>query len=837
MLYRFLGWLVGIEDASTVDRVDLSLAAPWAENDPVWPLLGCGFALALAWWYYHRIQTGLTTRRRWILTATRGAILVMLIITLADPTARVVSQNQLSPVLYVVFDGTGSMEVHDELTPEEAEALAAAVSAPGGSATLSGDGTSSLSRLEWIQSYLRKEDNNLLTKLQAQHDLEIETFIFDGETTSSARRLGQIGGEANSLTPEDLADKLTTSGRVTALGDMLADLAMQSNRRLAGIVLVSDFAHNSGLAPLGSDGSGQSPLERLGVPVHTIGIGAVSTKDLAVEVQPPVKMKKAERSSIAVRLSQSGLIGEVAQVRVTARPLDGDGTPREGETSGEEEMLVGTQQVPLESSIQYLDFPFTPELAGRFLFTAEVEPLPGEVSRDNNRSSRSVNIIDDFLRLVYIENEPSWEWRFVKEVFHRDRLVGLEGFRTYLRSADPKVRQTNEMFLTTLTPRRSDFFANDVVFLGDMPSDALNERFGRMLKEFVGQFGGGLVVVAGPNFGPSHLAGTEIADMLPVRLDSTLSIRDDMPFTMQITPWGQQADFMQLGGDQSSASGVGEEGTAAWRYLGKLPWYQPVVGVHSQATVLAQHPYDLCADGQTPQPLIATRRYGNGEVVYIGFNELWRLRRMHGERYYRQFWSQIITRLGLSHALGSQKRFVVSTDRQTYQVDEKVALTVEAYDENFDPLRLEETAQSSLTAQITGEGALAAIREEVQLSQLRPGRFEGRFSAFESGRYSVKVLDPIAGTHSEIRFEVTGATAEQRNPARNLPLQQSIAATSGGGSFELPTADRLLQQISVPEIEEEVSRSYPMWATPLWFVLLVGLLFSEWLFRKRANLA
>ena len=35
---------------------------------------------------------------------------------------------------------------------------------------------------------------------------------------------------------------------------------------------------------------------------------------------------------------------------------------------------------------------------------------------------------------------------------------------------------------------------------------------------------------------------------------------------------------------------------------------------------------------------------------------------------------------------GSQKRFVVRTDRQQYQSDDKVLLTVEAYDENFEPL-------------------------------------------------------------------------------------------------------------------------------------------------------
>jgi len=51
-------------------------------------------------------------------------------------------------------------------------------------------------------------------------------------------------------------------------------------------------------------------------------------------------------------------------------------------------------------------------------------------------------------------------------------------------------------------------------------------------------------------------------------------------------------------------------------------------------------------------------------VIYLGFNETWRLRRKYGELYYRQFWGQMIHRLGLSHALGSQKDFTRFTIRR-----------------------------------------------------------------------------------------------------------------------------------------------------------------------------
>ena len=179
---------------------------------------------------------------------------------------------------------------------------------------------------------------------------------------------------------------------------------------------------------------------------------------------------------------------------------------------------------------------------------------------------------------------------------------------------------------------------------------------------------------------------------------------------------------MQLGGNDA-------ENRKAWDDLGRCPGISRSRGRIPLATVLAEHPTDPCVDGKTPQPLIAMRRYGRGEVIYLGFDETWRLRRRYGELYYRQFWGQMIHRLGLSHALGTQKRFVVRTDRQQYQADDKVTLTVEAYDGNFEPL-----ADDKLTdRKLIGELLLPVRPGEkaeplpITVPQLREGVFEARF--------------------------------------------------------------------------------------------------------------
>src|SRR5205823_11159413 len=103
-----------------------------------------------------------------------------------------------------------------------------------------------------------------------------------------------------------------------------------------------------------------------------------------------------------------------------------------------------------------------------------------------------------------------------------------------------------------------------------MPRSAISDRFCDLTKQFVSQLGGGLVVIAGPRFGPRELYQTSLADMLPVIIDPGADIRaaPDYPeFRLRLTPLAASKTFMQLGADQA-------ENAKAWYNLGKLPWYQ-----------------------------------------------------------------------------------------------------------------------------------------------------------------------------------------------------------------------------------------------------------------------
>ena len=804
---KFLGKILGYGESSEVESPEIALTAPWTESSGgAWVFFGCLALVLISLLFYFRWQSGKKPAVRIALAVTRASLLCLLLLILAEPVLKFKKTEEVKPALWLVFDCTKSMGIRDQLSDSVRNRYVKAI---GGKAVAEGD----QSRVEWLSALLSKPDDNLLQVLSEKYELSVFKFSRDDGVDQIFE---STAGEDQKVDVAKVAASLDPSGRVTAIGAALDALVGQSGKStLQGIVLFSDFGQNSGTPA-------EEAATRIGVPIYTVGIGPDDVKDLGLSLQAPLLMKKAEKSTLAINLRQNGLDNENVTVKVVATPVNADGSPGSGARQ-----VVQEKVVKLTDAVTTLDVTYTPEIAGRFMISAEVAPRDGEVVTDNNRAEREVTIQDDFLRLLYVEYEPTWEWRFIKEVFYRDKLVGERGFRTFLRSADPKVRHSNDLFLQTLTPARSEFFQNDVIFLGDMPASTLSSRFCEMVKEFVGRFGGGLVIISGPRFGPAQLLSTPIGDMLPVIPEQNSRPRAKREFRPRLTEDAASIPFMQLGDSP-------QEHLRAWNNLGFVPWYHGALRARPLSTVLLEHPSEVCAsDGQTPQPLIAIRRYGKGEVIYLGFNETWRMRRKYGELYYRQFWGQMIHRLGLSHALGSQKRFVVNTDRQSYQEEDRVLLTVEAYNKDFEALDEKALPPGGLLAQHISPGG---DTDEVWVSNLRDGVFETEVQVFEEGDHILKVRDPETGEFNEVTFRVAATSAELRSGKRNRSLQDKLAVSTGGRSYEFDTVNSIATEIKPRPTQLVEMKIRTLWNTWPVFILVVLLMLGEWLFRKLVNL-
>jgi len=812
MMY-WLGKLLGIEQLESVTDWNVQFAAGWANQRPALVLFACLAVAVLSIVFYLHYQ-GLKKKTTSITMALfRAVLLCMLVWILAEPEVAMKVKQTPRPLLLMLFDGTDSMNMADGIPDETQAALRAAL----GDSAVKFDEENPPSRQNLVQATLRSKQLGLLDKLSKK--FRLRGYVLNKPDQVSEIQIPKL--DSGEIKVEQVADELNDAkANVTALGSALDDLRRRSRSRLlAGVVVVSDFDQNRGKPMLHA-------AERLGVPIYTIGVGPSEATNLSVGLQAPMVLKKGEKTTVTALLRQSGLTGRDVEVELLARRL---GT-LEGAAEGERfERVAPSAVARLDSDSVSADIVYEPQLTGRFTLQVRVKPLDGEVLQADNSAQRDVMIRDESLKLLFVEHEPTWEWRFVKEVFHRHPMIGKEGFRTYLDSADFSVRRGNDLFIETLVRSREEFFSYDIIFISDVPGRTMSPRFQDMLQEYVRRFGGGLVVLAGPRYGPSALLDTKIADMLPVVPGPGLRVRHGQ-YNLTLTPSAEQYDFMRLGENDY-------ENAQAWSSFRKLQWYQPGLRPHPLATILAEHPRDRCVDAKTPQPLIAVRRYGKGEVVYFAFNETWRLRRLFGEKYYSQFWGQIIYRMGLSRALGSQKRFRVETDRDVYQAGQKVRVTVEAYNRNYEPLELPAGALSGRLIAQQGSGDAKAVQTLVSIPLSRDKViYETSVPVFASGPHRLLVKDPVTLEEVETTFQVSPTTAEGRSAVRDVDMQHALADNTGGKSYELHQVATLPDDVRDRNVEEYSNRRLPLWNT--WLVLLLGLtlMLGEWLTRKLMNL-
>jgi len=749
--------IFGVKDKMTsVGSVDFNWSAAWAAGRTALVLFLCIAAIIAAIAYYRRYQQTDRRRLQRVAAALRAIGLATLVVVLAQPTLQVQLVQRLRPQLLMLFDGSDSMNLpvtgtEEDGSSSDSAALADSEGDAGGtSSSVSDSGTDSTrpsSRLGNLQAVL-DQSSEALNELASRCRLKAYVIKDDGELSELSVADDDLPDSESIDYGPRWAAQLQADSEVTAIGSAIEEIGYRHRgRMLAGLVVVSDFCENSGPPAT-------ALCDRIGAPVFTVGVGDREAIDASISVHSDLVIKKDEQRYVTVEVKQTGLTGSVALVQLYARRLGG--------LAGREDDDAMAMPIDRPYSVILADhpssvqIPYRPTESGRFQLEARIDLLEGEIIEENNIASREVIVRDEAIKLLFVENQPTYEWRFVKEVFYRDRLVGREGFRTYLDSADADVARSSDTFLRILSPTRSEFFARDVVFISDVPPQLLTDSFQEMLVEYVSEFGGGLVVIAGPHDSARTLAGTRLAEMLPVVVSPSSRPRVGN-FSPQLTPAAAHEDFMQLADrDQSN-----EE---AWQALGRLPWYLPVERMHHQSIPLLVHPVDRCADGRSPQPIIAMRRYGKGQVVYLGMNEMWRLRRYYGETYYRRFWGQLMYRLGLSHALGSQKRFQLSTDRDTYRVGDEVRITVEAYSEDFRPLKMTE-----LTGRMISHGQDG--REETTEFTLPVGPVDTIFeasSARGTGRTNGRKISRASRFRLAPRFDshrATGSDHIQIHPA------------------------------------------------------------------------
>jgi hypothetical protein len=686
-------------------------------------------------------------------------------------------------------------------------------------------GLDNLARMEIVKSALRNERLDLLPRLDFQFDLV--PFAFAQGVAALPRSKTDTAEAAEGEKPQDdsadakkkrkkasiksfeWVDRLDGSGTLTALGDGMREVVQRKRGQpLAGIFLVTDGANNTGLSPL--EAAAQAKQE--GVPLYIYGVGITSPRDIIVATitAPDVSFVKDE-VRVNVRVRSQGLAGESAKLVLKV------GTEKVAE---EEVRFAGDvdQVIPLT---------FTPERTGEFELEASIEPRADETVKDNNSKTQRLRVIDKKIKVLLVEQAPRWEYRYLQAMLMRDRRIEV---KVVLFEGDPSIaRGEGTPYLETFPARKDDLYKYDLIMFGDVDPKSLSTANMEALSDFVSKFGGALVMVAGKNFSPNGYRRTPIEKMLPVEFEAQAANTTgtdavaDKPIKLALTAAGKASTMLRL--TEKDA-----ENLAFWKDLPPIFWDARVTRAKPGAEVLLVDPDPLKETRFGKMPVVALQQYGLGQVLFVGTDNTWRWRKNTGDSYHTTFWGQISQRMAVQRLLGASKRTQLSSEKQNYSTGDRVNIYARLYSVGFDPVT-EPLVKGYYGLRTGGIGD----QSELQLRPVpdQPGMYRGEFVAPAPGLYQFHVdQDP----EMRLDFNVTEPRYELGETAMNETLLREMAAASGGAFFREEDLIKLPDTIMKKTDRVRSPLEVELWSSPLYFLLLIGIVTAEWILRKMSHL-
>jgi uncharacterized membrane protein len=596
---------------------------------------------------------------------------------------------------------------------------------------------------------------------------------------------------------------LAADGAASRLGESLLRATGEAATLPVGaIVLLSDGAENAGGIGLET----AAAIRRSRIPVYTVGFGREQIeRDVEItEASLPARALPGSRLTAAVTFRQAGFGGQRARLEVR----DGD-------------KLLASREVALPSdggSAREL-LTFTAGQAGAHAYRIALEPLEGEISRENNSLNRLVVVEDRRPRILYYEGEPRWEMKFIRRALELDEQVHLVSI---LRTTQNKIYRQGVAHPKELEegfPQAVDeLFGFSAVILGTVEASSFSTAQLALLREFVDRRGGGLLFLGGRvSLSDGGWNRGELAELLPVVLPERKNTFRRDPATVEIGPAGRDSDITRLE-DQP------EKNAARWKSMPYLADHQDAGQAKPGAAVLLE----ARPAPRGSLPLLAVHNYGRGRVAVFatGGSWRWQMGQDSKDMSHETFWRQL-GRWIVNHAQG---RVAAYTPRAVLSGERRAALLAEVRDRNYLP-----APGATVEATVIGPGGLTdvAVLEPAADS---PGAYRADYQAETPGSYLVEVVarrgDDELG-RDVFTFLREDGVAENFRTEQNRDLLERLAAETGGRYYPERGASRLAEEIDYSAAGIAVRETRDIWDMPALFLLAAALKAAEWLLRRK----
>jgi uncharacterized membrane protein len=585
----------------------------------------------------------------------------------------------------------------------------------------------------------------------------------------------------------------------THLNESLRQLANDtSDLPIGAVVLLSD----------GSDNSGDLALETIRalrnrrLPVHTVGFGKEQlAHDVELtDVSVATRALADSRIPATVTFHQRGYAGSKASLLVR----DGDRT-------------VGSREIAFNSdgASQVETVFFSPGGAGVKNLHFLLGPLPGEENLANNSMARLLGVTDDKRRILYVEGEPRWEYKFIRRAEDDDKIVQVASI---LRTTENKIyRQgiSDPKELESGFPvRPEDLFPYDGIIVGSVEAGYFSPLQQELLREFVDRRGGGLLFLGGRfSLADGGWNGSSLVDLLPTILPNSRNTFHRNPAFAELTAAGTDSPITRLMDDPA-------KNLDRWKGLTYLMDYQDAGTPKPGATVLAE----LHSGGRT-LPLLVTQNYGRGRTAIMATSGTWRWQMSQplGDPAHDLFWQQLLRWL----VLDSPGQIVVTAPAQTFMDGGEIQVTANVRDQDYMPV-----TDAKVTAHLIGPDGLSALVDMTPAAD-SPGVFRANWTAEKPGSYLAEVTASGLTENGTLPFERIDGVAENFHTEQNRELLEKLSSETGGRYWKPDELARLPNEISYSDAGISVRDIKELWNMPVVFLWLLVLISTEWLLRRK----
>jgi hypothetical protein len=287
---------------------------------------------------------------------------------------------------------------------------------------------------------------------------------------------------------------------------------------------------------------------------------------------------------------------------------------------------------------------FSPTKPGLATYTIGVDKLAGETIGENNRFTRTIEIREKPIKILLAFDRPSYEFRALDELLSGQTVVELS---TFLATADAGNIKQKPLRLSLLPSSVESWASYDLIILGDLSKEHLNDSAIKRLIESRANPGKGLVIIATENAKSGNYFETPLAAILPVEPDrSTKPDRQTSGFFALPTQIGIASSILKLGP-------TAKETSAIWSQMPELYWRLDTVRAKRSARVLATAfgPNRFATDMVGSQsandrpPVILLQQTDGGRVLMQLTDESWRWRHSPAGNQFARYWLGAISYL------------------------------------------------------------------------------------------------------------------------------------------------------------------------------------------------